>query len=110
MHQGIYEALKQAAIQGKPLNYADIAPLAGLDMNRADHRNQIAEILDEISTHEHTEGRPLLSAIVVHAEDSMPGGGFFKMARRLGVFKTGSQSDFHTEELVRVYNTWKAKK
>jgi hypothetical protein len=111
MNEKIYDALKNAAVQhGRPLTYSDIAPLAELDMGRADHRNQIAKILDEISTEEHANGRPLLSAIVVHSEDYLPGGGFFKMAKRLGAFNKGSQSDFHAEELTNVYAYWRGKK
>lgn len=110
-HQQIYETLRQAAVEGKTLSYADIAPMAGLDMSRVDHRNRIAAMLDEISSAEHEAGRPLLSAIVVHGgvsdDAGLPGGGFFTMARRLGVFKSGDRSVFHAEEMARVFNAWR---
>ena len=65
-----------------------MAVLRGLDV-----RGDIAELgrrLDEISGHEHVNGRPLLSVVVVHRDgDQMPGEGFFRLARRLGVQREG---------------------
>jgi hypothetical protein len=85
MHQRIYEKLKLVARAGTTITYGEIAPLADLDMLNPAHRNEIRRILDEISTHEHQLKHPLLSAVVVHQQDHMPGQGFFALARELGV-------------------------
>lgn len=93
MYQTIYEELKRVARMGKPTPYGKIAPLAGLDMSRADHRAQMSTILAEISTYEHENGRPLLSVVVIHTagdgtdESDGPGIGFYTLAKELGVMK-----------------------
>lgn len=57
----------------------------GLDMSRIDHRAEIGRILGEISSYEHQNDRPLLSALVVRAGDNYEGDGFFKLAEELGL-------------------------
>src|SRR5438045_1627459 len=103
MHEPIYQFLRRVAAEGQTTTYAGIAPLAGLDMSRADHRNQISVLLDEISSYEHAAGRPLLSAVVVHgAGDTAgaPGKGFFTLARRLGLQRAGDDDTaFFAREL-----------
>jgi hypothetical protein len=112
MHMEIYEELKRAARGQTVIYYGQIAPLADLDMNRPDHRVEIGRILDEISSHEHSLGHPLLSAVVVHApgwEDSgQPGKGFFELAKRLGLQKGEDNVTFFAHELVRVHQAWKS--
>ena len=112
MHQEIYEELKRVAREEKTITYSEIAPLAGLDMELAEDRNSIAEILDEISRHEHDQGRPLLSAVVVHAEGGesggIPGQGFFTLAKSLGLFRGGDKVVFFALELGRVHKAWKS--
>jgi len=112
MHQQIYEELKRVAKEQRTITYGEIAPLAGLDMGRAEDRNSIAEILDEISRHEHEQGRPLLSAVVVHAQggDSggVPGTGFFTMAKSVGLYRGGDRVTFFALELGRVHKAWKS--
>lgn len=44
----------------------------------------IGPLLGKISTFEHEEGRPLLSALVVHKHDRQAGDGFAELARKLG--------------------------
>ena len=87
MHKEIYDKLKAVAKAGQVTHYSEVAPLAGLDMSLQEDRNRIATILDEISTSEHHEGHPLLSVVVIHKDDNMPGQGFFTLARRLGLHK-----------------------
>ena len=52
------------------------------------------DILDPINRYEHSEGRPLLSALVVRAEVGFPGSGFFAEASRLGEFKASSDNEY----------------
>src|SRR5688500_8542903 len=113
MNQAIYEMLKRVAAEGRTTSYAEVAPLAGLDMSRADHRNRISVLLDEISSQEHAAGRPLLSAVVVHgAGDNAgaPGKGFITLAKRLGLHGGGDDTAFFARELTRVHDYWRAAK
>ena len=106
MHKEIYDKLKVVAKAGQVTHYSEVAPLAGLDMSLQEDRNRIATILDEISTSEHHEGHPLLSAVVIHKDDNMPGQGFFTLARRLGLHKGEDNFLFFIQELRRVHDYW----
>jgi hypothetical protein len=110
MNTGIYEELKTIARREDVTTYSAIAPLACLDMSNADHRQQIGEILGEISSAEHRAGRPLLSAVVILDGLNVPGKGFFTLARELGLYKPRKVHDdilFFADELRRVHGYWK---
>jgi len=106
MHKEIYDRLKAVAKDRKITHYSKIAPLADLDMSLQGDRNKIATILDEISTSEHNQGHPLLSAVVIHKHDNIPGQGFFTLAKRLGLQKQEDNFLFFIEELRRVHDYW----
>jgi len=113
IHQGIYEAVMQAAHERRITYYGVIAPLAGLDMRREWDRAEIGRILGAISRQEHNEGRPLLSAVVVHKPDQQsdeslgPGRGFFTLARELRLMAPDEdEDDFWQRELQRVHDYW----
>ncbi|MFN3344234.1 MAG: hypothetical protein ACK412_01100 [Chloroherpetonaceae bacterium] len=65
-------------------------------------RQRIGAILDEISTNEHNEGRPLLSAVVVKQASGEPGEGFYKLAESLKGYPS-----FWKDELKKVHDYWK---
>jgi hypothetical protein len=70
-------------------------------------RAVIGSLLDEINRHEHLEGRPLISVIVVRKGTSDPGPGFMASAEELGAFKVGGDSKAFIEtERARVFKTW----
>ena len=104
--QAIREELLRVAKNGSYINYSDIAPLAGLNMELAHDRNQIADILDGISQAEHEAGRPLLSAVVIRRDMNMPGHGFFALARRLGLHRQGDNLEYWLAELRRAHDYW----
>ena len=82
MHTGIYNCLLELARAGRLTTYSDIAPMAGLLMANDADRDRMSDLLGEILRHEVREGRPLLTAIVVHrGDDNNPGEGFFAIAR-----------------------------
>jgi hypothetical protein len=57
----------------------------GLNMQEGQHiRAEIGKILGEISSYEHENDRPLLSALVLRANDDYEGDGFYKLADELG--------------------------
>lgn len=110
INQQIYERLKEVAINGELITYGEIAPMAKLNMENPDDRNKMAQILGDISTHEHEQGRPMLSAVVVLAEIGYPGDGFYTLARELGLHhgkKEFEDLDFFVQEVKRVFACWK---
>jgi hypothetical protein len=107
MHQAIYERLRQIAKAQNTTTYSEVAPLAGLDMANPADRNEIARILGEISSFEHGQGRPMLSAVVMLQGDNMPGQGFFTLARELGLYTGGDDLTFFARELARVHASWR---
>ncbi len=109
MNPQILEKIKAVARAQGATAYSDIAPLAGLDMSSPDDRNTLAEILCEISRQEHAQGRPMLSAVVIHRENNIPGQGFFTLARELGLYSGNNDLIFFGKELRRVHDFWKAK-
>lgn len=62
-------------------------------------------LLDEISREEDAAGRGMLSVVVVRKppEESLPGSGFFKLAKKLGR-DTSDRNTCWAEELVKVYS------
>jgi hypothetical protein len=109
MNKTIHEKLKEIARTQDITTYSDIAPLAGLDMGSQDDRNRIAGILGEISRYEHTLGHPMLSVVVVHKANNIPGQGFFTLARELGLYRGNDDLLFFTEELRKVHEFWRIK-
>lgn len=108
MNQQLYRRLCAVAAQGHYIRYAEAAALMGLDMNEPADRDEISRLLDEISEHEHQEGRPLLSAVVIRFEDNIPGNGFFSMAQRIDRFNGGDRLRFWLGELRAVHDHWAA--
>ena len=110
MNQAIHNRLVRLAQSRQTTSYTEIAPLAGLDMRRSGCRSKIGKILDEISVYEHSRGRPLLSAIVLHADDASPGPGFFALARTLERYSGDderSDRQFLGSEIKSVWDQWK---
>lgn len=107
MNQAIYDCIAGAAREQRVVHYGEIAPLAHLDMADPHHRKVLGDMLDEISRAEDASGHPLLSAVVVQKESSMPGNGFFVLARELGRWNGSDEQGFFVKELKRVYDYWR---
>ena len=110
MDNKIYERLKITARANRTIAYGELALLASLDMELPIHRKRLGDILGEISAFEHERGRPLMSAVVVHKENNMPGSGFFKLAKQLGIYIGGDDLGFFVRELKKVHEYWSAKR
>ena len=73
---------------GAPTSYQKLCQTTNLqlDMKIEAHRQELAEILDDISVYEIIHKRPPLSAIVELAKEgnteSLPGNGFFKLCKK----------------------------
>ncbi len=67
----------------------------------------IGKMLLHISTFEHEQGRPLLSALVVHAADRQAGDGFAVLARGLGFqIQPGQETAFWRGQVEEVVRYW----
>jgi ankyrin repeat protein len=104
----LYDALLRAARKGGTTTYADLAPLLDVDIDRKDDREWLAGLLRDISIHEHEQGRPMLSAVVVLKGRQTPGQGFFDLAKKLGRMTSEEPEAFWRMELRRVYQQWRA--
>ena len=106
--RAIRERLVEVAQHRDTIFYSDVARLADL------HRHSIAlfRLLDDISTHEHKAGRPLLTAVVVRKQDNMSGPGFFKLATQFGLHRDDYHDRRYNDKLFwmrerdRVYAAW----
>lgn len=68
-------------------------------------RTRVAAFLDEVSLAEDSDGRGLLSVVVVHKNgDRQPGPGFFTLARARG--RVGLDEAIWINELRTVYEAW----
>lgn len=109
MKEQIREMLIKAAKNQKVVYYAEVGELLNFSMDNPHHRKELGRILGEISTEEDDNDRPLLSAVVVHKEDHLPGEGFFNLAKELGKQKPDEDNDtFYTNELRKVFDAWMA--
>lgn len=113
MHTGIYDRLVDLARTQRLTTYSDIAPLAGLSMDVDQDRERISQLLSEIVLHEVGQGRPMLTAIVVHrGSDNNPGEGFFSIATELGLFNGSRQQlqrlEFWVRQVQLVNGHWSA--
>lgn len=111
MNQTLYNELVRLARAEELAAYSDVSSLIGLSMDREEDRNEIALLLGEIAVHEHREGRPMLTALVVHrGNDNNPGEGFFAIAQELGQYNGSrnrlSRLTFWAQQVTAVHNYW----
>jgi hypothetical protein len=109
MNSQLYRRLTDVVAAQSTVHYSELAEFLGLDMSSPDDRFRLGAMLDEINHAEHNAGRPMISAVVVHAQESLPGAGFFVCARELAVLGTRNRQDelaFFVEELRRVHAYW----
>lgn len=84
MDNQIRNFLIDRAKKKAPVAYGVIMQQLELDNNIAEHRNQLSYELAEISRHEHKEGRPMLSAMVMYEGLKSFGNGIYNLAEELG--------------------------
>ena len=112
MRQQIEKRLKEVARSDHPqITYEDLGQPLGLDMKNPGDRYKLRDILMDIAADEHTNGRPLLPAVVVKKTDDpeqrLPGQGFFTLARDRGLYDGGDRFLYYTQELGRVQEYWR---
>ena len=102
----IRKVLIQCAKNEQPITYSElVAEIYTIRFEPQDPK--LAEMLDQLSSSEHADGRGMLSVLVVHKDgDGMPGPGFFKLARRLGR-RVDDDLEFWVKEFKHVTCSWR---
>jgi hypothetical protein len=77
------EAIRAIVAQAGPIFYSELTTHIG-SIGFGPHDVSFHHLLGQISVEEDAAGRGMLSALVVHKDDGMPGQGFFDLAQRLG--------------------------
>jgi len=111
MNEQIYQALLEIARRRELTTYSDIAPLAGLNMDIDTDRDAMSDILEAIARHEETEGRPMLTAVVIHrGSDNNPGEGFYAIATELQRYGGSRHQlrrlEFWVSQVAQVHDHW----
>ncbi|MFD7461018.1 MULTISPECIES: hypothetical protein [unclassified Streptomyces] len=98
----LVEILRDRARQGaKPLQYGQLSiELAQLGHHVPPHEGPMPYLLEDASAQGSPDGSlPLLSALVVLKETSVPSAGFFKLARRAPYQRPGDDTEIWINEL-----------
>lgn len=106
MNQALYERLVETARNRTYTTYTDVAPLVSLDMEIAGDRDRMSLLLEEIARFEEDNKRPMLTAVVIHRHDNIPGEGFFKIAKDFGRFDGRDKLRFWIDALNEVHKHW----
>jgi hypothetical protein len=101
----VLEIVESIARDKETISYSELAGRISTEPPPEPNSEALAEILDEISKASDAAGRGMLSAVVVHKDDGLPGTGFFGLARRLGR-EVPDKAVFHVTELSRVYEAF----
>jgi hypothetical protein len=107
----IAELLVGIAQRGKTITYGEVvARLTTIRLEPDAHA--FHHMLGDVSTRAFDQGAPLLSAVVVHKHDGLPGGGFCELARRLGFDVAQdrlAEEVFWGQQLDAVYRWWRSR-
>ncbi len=90
----VRKKLIACARERRSVTYTEVSKWLGFDRWRRSLMDILVPILDNINKHEHTKGRPLLTALVVRADIGFPSTGFFDVASELDVFKTSADNEY----------------
>lgn len=113
MNREIRNKLIELARTKTPWSYSQLNEqlLLGLNFKNGYDRDLIGEILGEISMHEHKNGRPLLSSLIIHkTSDREQGDGFYKLCSEIygGNWEDlKADKDFELERMKECYSFWK---
>lgn len=101
--------LIDAARQTKLLSYSQVADaLASIAPTRLEKPfSPLHGWLGAVSKFELQAGRPLLSALVVTQDSGLPGEGFFRFARQLGL-QVGDETQFWNAQCRAIYGMWRS--
>jgi hypothetical protein len=113
MNYRLREYLIDLCTKSKMISYQELSNECklGLDMASPGDRAKIAGLLGEISTYEHHNKRPFLTAIVVAKGTTTQGDGFFKLGEQLGKgnWKILKRNAFDAEQIKLCFEFWSNK-
>lgn len=110
MNSAIHGRLVRLAQARRTVSFDEIAAMVGPDARGRLSPSRTMKALSEISTYEHSRGRPMLSVLVLHREGSSPGPEFFALARSLGRYSgddEASERKFVETEVESVWDQWR---
>ena len=100
--QRVRDRLIEVARNRSLTTYGELEPIAGLPAVSIGPL-----VLDAISRGEASEGRPMLSAVVVNADSRNPGDGFYRLASEIGrAASPNPDVAIWATELEAVYEYW----
>ena len=110
----VYNRLKELAAAERNITYGKLLREMGIDPMESweqGRHQELRDILGKISAEEHEKGNHLLSALVVHEEDRLPGEGFFVgLLEQIGkkpIHNRDKQLAFWVKEVKAIYEKWK---
>lgn len=102
--------LVEQAKRSETIKYGELNNLMGdpYKLEMPSERSRMGDDLGDISEFEFSQGRPLLSSIVVNINGT-PGVGFYEMAQKVELFVPSIQSKkkFLEQEQEKVFKYWK---
>jgi hypothetical protein len=104
--QALVDRLREVARDQDLTTYGEVAPYGGIDSRQPHFDAVIGRLLDDVNRAEIEEQRPMLSAVVINKDTSMPWAGFFNCARELRGYSGNDDLAFWAEEVKRVYAYW----
>lgn len=107
-YQIVHDRLVKAAHERSRVFHSEVRGLLESLPGDPVLRPEVDEVLAQIASDEHRDGRPLLTALVVTGK-SIPGNIFFSSARDLGVLSSSDPAEemrFWMSEEARVYDAW----
>lgn len=78
------KAMRRVASAGSTITYSELTQQEIAAFSYAPNSEALGELSTKISRWTNARRGVLLSAVVVHAEDALPGKGFFELASSLG--------------------------
>lgn len=105
----IHDLLVPVAHRRETIPYGDVVARLSA-VTREPDSSAFHHMLGDVSSRTFDEGAPLLSAVVVHKGDGRPGGGFAKLARRLGFDVAEdplAEEIFWAQQLEAVHEWWR---
>lgn len=98
--------MEEVASAGATIPYAELAQRIHT-LNYAPNGSAFSQMLCDVSRASHARGGIMLSAVVVHADDDLPGEGFFSLAGELGHVVTDERV-FHQDALHACHNAYQS--
>lgn len=112
MNETVRKKLIEVAKNKAIITYQELCNACNLKLDMRENpadRTEIGRILGEISVHEFTHQRPLLSAVVL-SKNGEEGDGFYKLCQELGFTKNWrklkEEGIFSIQEIIKCHQFW----